>query len=163
FFRAKSSVELNTSKKTATTDDGSATFSSIEVYETSNHNDTIRGSDRAETFLAGDGDDIIRSAGGADTLEGGAGDDVFQYRRRDVIDSDGDHRGVDVITDYGVGDVIDLSDITRGDNSGVSLVQTETGLMITADINGTQTAIAELVGVSDVSVVVFGSDSEMLA
>lgn len=143
-------IDLNASTKTTKTASGSDTFSSIEVFQTTNSADTIRGSDKNEVFIANGGDDVIRSAGGRDTLGGGEGNDTFQYFARDVVKSDGTHRGVDTIMDYAAGDIIDVSNIAKGDAGAISLVSNDDGgLMVRAIIKGVEVDVVELVGVSD--------------
>ncbi|MCH9806913.1 MAG: right-handed parallel beta-helix repeat-containing protein [Alphaproteobacteria bacterium] len=143
-------VDLNASTKTASTSSGSDKFSSIEVYQATEFADTIRGSDKNEVFIANGGDDVIRSAGGRDTLAGGEGNDTFQYFGRDVVKSDGTHRGVDAIMDYEAGDIIDVSDIARGDAGRIKLVSNDDGgLIVRAVINGQEVDVVELVGVED--------------
>jgi Ca2+-binding RTX toxin-like protein len=53
------------------------TFSSIERYQGSAHNDTIDGSDGADSLLHGSsGNDTVRGHGGGDLVDGGDGDDL---------------------------------------------------------------------------------------
>lgn len=158
FSVATGGVSLNASIKTAESAFGAVAFSSFEAYETTAFADFIRGSDRAEVFDAGAGDDVIRSAGGADELSGGAGNDIFRFHRRDIIDSDGAHRGIDVITDFEAGDMIDLADITRGDASTVSLVASDDGLLLTAVIGNARVGIVELAGFDDAAAVRFADE-----
>ncbi len=54
------------------------TFSSIERYKGSSHNDTFDGSESADSLLhGGAGNDTVRGHGGDDQLEGGTGDDAL--------------------------------------------------------------------------------------
>ncbi len=162
FSRIDSGVTINASKKNAT-GPVSLTFDSIETFIGSNHDDSFRGSDRAQAFEGGSGNDVIRGAGGVDTLSGGEGNDVFQYARRDIIDEHGNHRGADLITDYEVGDVIDLTDIGRNDADGPRLVESENGMTVMATIGGKEVAIAELEGVTSADQVTFGSADSIFA
>lgn len=162
FSRIDSGVAVNASSKTASGPVG-LSFDSIESFIGSDHNDTFRGSDRAEALNGGAGSDLIRSAGGDDLLTGGEGDDVFQFSRRDILDGNGDHRGVDLITDYQVGDIIDLTDIGAKDKDGPRLVASENGLTVMATIDGAEVAVVELDGLSIGDEVTFGSADDILA
>lgn len=64
--------------------------------------DTLRGGLHVDTLNGGDGDDLIEGGRAFDRLSGGAGNDTFLYTSR--LDMAGDR-----ITDFAVGDRIDLS------------------------------------------------------
>ncbi|MEO1207169.1 MAG: right-handed parallel beta-helix repeat-containing protein [Pseudomonadota bacterium] len=163
-FKAfKDGVDLNASTKIATSGENVATFSSFEVYRATNFDDTIRGSDNAERFFGHAGNDVIRSAGGADTLTGGAGDDLFDFHRRDILDANGEHRGVDIIRDFSAGDMIDISDVVRTDVAEVSFEATKGGLLLMANVDGASVAIANLRGVTDADDVTFTHATDVLA
>ncbi len=153
-------VDLNTSKKTAVSGDSRVAFTSVEAYAGSQWDDAIRGSDRVENFHGLGGNDTIRSAGGADIVAGGSGNDTFEFRGRDVLAKDGTHRGVDTITDYHRGDVIDVGDIAKGDAARIQLVLTETGVTVRGDIRGEFVDIAELTGVQSISDVTLNIGSD---
>jgi T1SS-143 domain-containing protein len=72
-----------------------------------NGNDTLRGGLGDDILTGGDGDDILIGGFGNDTLTGGTGNDIFKF-----AESGADH--VDTITDYVIGDIIDLSDLLPG-------------------------------------------------
>ncbi|MGR0187650.1 Calx-beta domain-containing protein [Azospirillum aestuarii] len=67
-------------------------------------NDLLRGMGGADSLNGGDGDDTLDGGTGRDILTGGAGNDDFRF------DGIGDV-GSDVITDFGPGDRIDLSEM----------------------------------------------------
>ncbi|WP_247893084.1 Calx-beta domain-containing protein [Azospirillum baldaniorum] len=67
-------------------------------------NDLLRGMGGADSLNGGAGDDTLDGGTGRDILTGGAGNDVFRF------DGIGDV-GNDVITDFGPGDQIDLSEM----------------------------------------------------
>ncbi|MFH5926461.1 hypothetical protein [Roseomonas xinghualingensis] len=80
-----------------------------------NGDDTLLGGNGKDTLLGGAGDDTLLGGNGKDILTGGAGADRFTFT--DLADSKrGGSR--DVITDFGDGDVIDLSalDAITGQN-----------------------------------------------
>lgn len=146
-FKTHGDVNINASTKTATgLYSGNFKFESIEVFKTGDGNDTFRGSDKVETFDGGAGNDTIRSAGGADVLTGGAGDDTFVWMRRDVVDGNGDNRGVDTITDFQVGDVLDVSAITKGDAANARVSAGADGVVLSVAINGVFEDVAVIQG-----------------
>lgn len=84
----------------------------VEAVIGSDYEDTFYGDSGANTFFGRGGDDMFRSKGGADELTGGAGKDTFVYFKKDVIVGD-KHQGVDLITDFGAGDRINLHDFFK--------------------------------------------------
>ncbi len=152
FSRSTVGATIDASAKTAS-GPGTASFTSIEAFIGSNYADSFRGSDGVNTFNGGAGADTIRAAGGADILTGGAGDDTFVYLSRDVATSTGASRGMDTITDYAVGDVLDLADILKGDASGLAVSVETGGTRVSATIDGIQHHVAFLQGVSDAGIV----------
>jgi Ca2+-binding RTX toxin-like protein len=77
--------------------------------------DTIKGSKNVDDINGGSGNDVIRGLGGADVLAGGEGDDLFQFKWSDVVDAlTGEHKGVDVISDFVSGDQIDVRALLEG-------------------------------------------------
>lgn len=93
-------------------------ISGIEKIIGSVFADSFKGSSGKDNFAAGDGADVLRSLGGADVLAGGAGDDTFQYFKKDVLNLT-THLGVDHITDFAVGDRLDLHDILKGSTAPI--------------------------------------------
>ncbi len=87
---------------------------SIESVIGSTHDDVMKGDKRDNVIDGGDGDDVLRGLGGSDTLTGGQGNDRFQWLAKDVVDADGKHLGVDVITDFEKGDVLDFAKLLQG-------------------------------------------------
>jgi Ca2+-binding RTX toxin-like protein len=67
--------------------------------------DTIAGFNGLDTLDGGAGDDKLTGGGGADRLTGGLGGDTFIYQ---AVTQSG-AAAIDVITDFGAGDKIDLS------------------------------------------------------
>lgn len=86
---------------------GIDTLIGVEILVGSNSGDTLSGDAGANALLGGAGADRLRGRGGADKLTGGAGADVFLYG--DVVDSIA--AAADLINDFALGDVIDLSAI----------------------------------------------------
>ena len=70
-------------------------------------NDTLIGLAGNDTLDGGAGKDTLNGGGGTDTLTGGLGFDKFQF----TVVGDSTPSAPDIITDFGKGDVIDLSAI----------------------------------------------------
>ncbi len=95
----------------------------ISLIESHNTNDSnnweIEGTSGNNTLIGDDGEDIIFGAGGNDTMTGRDGSDTFVWKI-----GDGGTAGapaIDTITDFTTGsggDVLDLSDLLVGENSG---------------------------------------------
>jgi Ca2+-binding RTX toxin-like protein len=79
----------------------------VEKFIGTKFNDHFDGNKEANTFVGGDGNNTFRGRGGADTFTGGAGKDTYQWQAKDVMLA-GKHLGVDKITDFAKGDVLDL-------------------------------------------------------
>jgi hypothetical protein len=80
-------------------------------------NDIIKGGLRNDRLVGGTGDDVLVGGRRNDVLTGGAGRDRFVYR--------GVFEGHDRITDFGQGDVVDLSSLRLGQNALGKQVQLE--------------------------------------
>lgn len=119
FSTAQGAMIIDMSKGTAT-GLGVDQFHGFEMVVGGTYNDSITGSAKADTIVAGGGNDVIRSLAGADTVSGGEGNDTFKFAQKDVM-TGGVHRGVDVITDFGPSDKLDLSDILKGRVTGDDL------------------------------------------
>lgn len=157
---ASGGVQVDLSKGSSSGAAGSDTLVSIEGVTGSNFADNIRGSDRADTIDGGGGDDFIRSGRGADSLTGGAGADTFYFQRSDVITGKTQH-GVDTITDFGVGDRLDFSQLIAGHPSDISdvirVTETDEGTLLTVD-TGTGAGFVDVVFLDGV----FNLDLELL-
>ncbi|KKB79369.1 hypothetical protein VW29_17555 [Devosia limi DSM 17137] len=70
-------------------------------------NDVLIGNSGNDILTGGDGDDILFGGLGNDTLSGGSGNDTFKFAEMGADN-------VDTITDFVIGDVIDLSDLLPG-------------------------------------------------
>jgi Ca2+-binding RTX toxin-like protein len=109
---AGGAIDLDVSKKTAI-GWSNDTFDGIERFIGSAFNDTMKGSKNVDILIGGAGNDWIRGMEGADVLTGGAGADTFVWLMKDVM-SGNTHLGVDRITDFEYGDILDLKDIAKG-------------------------------------------------
>ena len=108
FSGAKQGITLDLSKHTAE-GMGNDTLKGFEKVVGSSFDDVMKGSKNGEWLVGGDGNDTLRGLGGADTLTGGTGKDTFQWLAKDVVDDKGNSLGVDVVTDFEKGDVLDFS------------------------------------------------------
>ena len=137
FQRSAGAVIVDLGKGTAT-GSGTDIVKGFEELIGSFGNDVLKGSSRAETIDGSGGNDVIRGLGGADVLAGGGGDDTFHWKWSDVVDTvTGTHLGVDVITDFGFGDHLNLADLIRGqwiDDPGeaVRLTDVDGGTLVQA-------------------------------
>ena len=105
FSQSNRGIAIDVSKGTAL-GFNTASFTSIEKIVGSSFADDFKGSSGADMFVGGAGDDVVRGLGGADTLSGGAGNDTFVYMQKDA-------GGVDHITDFAMGDRLDLHDFLK--------------------------------------------------
>jgi aryl-phospho-beta-D-glucosidase BglC (GH1 family) len=80
------------------------TLLSIENVTGSALNDKLSGDALANVLDGGNGADVLNGRGGADWLTGGAGNDRFVFDS--LANAKGDH-----VTDFSVGDILDLSGI----------------------------------------------------
>ncbi|MFL6724119.1 MAG: hypothetical protein ACJ8E7_08305, partial [Sphingomicrobium sp.] len=114
----------------------------IEMLRTSNDKGktaiNLTGNEFSQTIVGNNGNNIIEGKAGADIMTGGAGKDVFILSSA-AVDSPG-AANIDRITDYGLGDVVDISQIL-GVASGTNILSggfarvTKTGL-IQVDLDG---------------------------
>ena len=79
----------------------------IDIISGGMGNDTIHGGDDDDILLGQNGNDNLYGGAGDDTMTGGNGNDTFFITDLAEITTNGDH-----ITDFNVGDEIDLSGIT---------------------------------------------------
>lgn len=77
---------------------------------------TFTGSDGNDTVQGSSGNDVIVGGAGNDTLTGNGGADVFSWGVNDA--GEAGNASVDVITDGSANDMLDLSDLLVGENSG---------------------------------------------
>jgi len=109
-------------------------------------NDTLAGGDDNDKLYGGSGNDLLQGGAGDDRLEGGKGSDTLTGgagHDRFVFNSSSD--GVDVITDFGKGDVLDIDDVLHGcvhngkdavNDGFVKFVQSGADTLLQVDANG---------------------------
>jgi Ca2+-binding RTX toxin-like protein len=165
FSEAGNGVVVDISNKTAT-GFGDDRFSGIERFVGSGFDDVFKGSKDANVVDAGEGSDWIRGMEGADLLSGGAGADTFVWLAKDILVGR-NHQGVDRISDFGAGDRLDLSDITkglRGDRieSWVRVEGGAEGSILSVKIGNDFARVAVLEGVHDVTAASLFADGMLL-
>lgn len=144
--------------KSSVTGFSTDSFTSIESFVGSRFADSFLGSSRVDTIDARVGNDVIRGQGGADLLTGGAGADTFVWLAKDIV-SGTKHLGTDRISDFEMGDKLDVRDITKsvknGDYSSIlSVADGVNGTLVSATIAGKSYGVALL---EDVHGVTLGS------
>lgn len=127
---------------------GSDSVSNFEHVTGTAFADTFKGTSKTDKIDGGAGDDWLRGIAGADTLTGGAGADKFFWEKTDVADSKGKSLGVDRITDFGTGDVLDFTKLvslsTKPLADLVKVTDSKDGLLVSAKINGAFEDVAVL-------------------
>jgi len=132
---ATGAVEVDLNSGSSKGGSGNDSLSSIESVVGSAYNDTLSGSKGDDHLSGGAGNDVLRGGRGVDVLTGGSGADTFEFSRSDVI-SGRTHYGVDIITDFGVGDRLDFSEFVSGHHDVVDVVrleETELGTMVSVN------------------------------
>ena len=130
------------------------------------HNDVLKGGVGNDGFFGGGGNDKLHGEagndrmygdGGNDTIQGGAGNDImtgagfnnggargantYVWERADVVTPSGSSNGLDHITDFGVGDRLDFSQMfsihPAAAHDAVRLTDTASGIVVAVDMGGT--------------------------
>lgn len=145
FSAAAGGMVINMNAHTAT-GMGRDWLDGIERVIGSAHADTMDGDKRANVLDGGAGDDVLRGRGGADVLTGGEGRDTFVWHAKDL-------GAADAITDFKVGDVVDLSRVFKGIAGNhadlVSITDAKDGLHISVKIGDHMVDVVTLNGVND--------------
>jgi serralysin len=135
-------VNLAARKATGAGDDR---VEGVEGVVGSAFDDVITGSKADNVLDGGAGNDVLRGGAGADVLTGGEGKDTFAWYKNDL------KGGADHITDFKVGDTVDLSHLFNGiagkHNDLVNIVDGKDGLHIQAKIGGAFVDVVTLDGV----------------
>jgi Ca2+-binding RTX toxin-like protein len=148
---AGSAINADISKKAITgAATGIDTMTSVEKLVGTDFDDTFKGSSRADIIDGGDGNDWLRGIAGDDMFTGGAGSDTYFWEKSDVVS--GSHSlGVDRISDFGAGDVLDFHKLvglgTKPLDSMVKVTDTAEGSVVSAKINN---AFVKVVVLEDV-------------
>lgn len=153
YSNATAAINADLSKKLVISGSlGNDTVSGVEKIIGSSFADVFKGSSASDTIDGGAGDDTLRGIGGADKLTGGAGADTFFWEKTDLISAaDGSYLGLDHITDFGAGDVLDLHKLvtlgTKSLSSMVKVTDTAAGSVVSAKIGTAFVDVAVLDGV----------------
>lgn len=129
---------------------GKDRYSSIEKIIGSKFADQFHGSNADDVFDGGAGNDWFRGFAGADVFTGGEGRDTFVWHEEDVARGR-KVQGVDRITDFSAGDVLDLRDITNGSSRSVMVTDTKAGSVVSVKIGSTFFDVALLENVHGVT------------
>ena len=115
------------------------------VLDGGDDNDTINGSNGADTILGGNGDDILDGNQGTDTVFGGADDDTFRWDPGDGSDILEGQTGTDTLVFNGanINEKYDLS------ANGSRLRLTRDVANIVMDVNGVETVTLNVLGGAD--------------
>jgi Cadherin-like domain/RTX calcium-binding nonapeptide repeat (4 copies) len=131
-------------------------------------NDSLSGGNDSDELLGGSGNDVLSGGSGRDWIEGGSGADTLSGgsdNDRFVFNSVGE--GVDVITDFGKGDVIDVEDVLSGcihdgaeavDDGFVRFVQSGGDTLVQVDRNGGANGFQTLVVLKNVAASTLDAD-----
>lgn len=96
---------------------GNDTINGFEKIIGSEFNDVMIGDSHDNVFVGGAGDDVMRGAKGNDTFAGGKGNDVFQWQKSDVFTVKTGVASLDHITDFEVGDKLELTGFIKAGTS----------------------------------------------
>jgi Ca2+-binding RTX toxin-like protein len=142
-----------------------------EIYGGSG-NDTLSGGNDADELVGSSGNDSLSGGGGRDRLEGDSGADTLSGgadRDRFVFGRVGE--GVDLITDFGKGDVIDIEDVLSGcvhdgddavDDGFVRFVQSGGDTLVQVDRNGGGNGFQTLVVLKSVTASTLDADDVLV-
>ena len=107
---------------------GSDTINGFEMIIGSDFSDAMTGDSHDNVFEGGAGDDVIRGAKGNDTLTGGKGNDTFTWSKSDVYNTKAQQGWADHVTDFQVGDTLDMSGFFKAGTTNIAdLVQITDG------------------------------------
>ncbi|MEZ5844597.1 MAG: DUF4114 domain-containing protein [Hyphomicrobiaceae bacterium] len=154
FSAATGAMTIDMSKSSAV-GMGSDTFTGVEAVIGGDYDDVVKGSKRADVIDGGAGDDTLRGLGGEDLLTGGKGADTFTWLAKDIV-LEGNHLGVDVVTDFSVvdRDVLDFSALLAGTPTSldglVELTDTTEGTLVSVLLGKDMVDVVMLEGVHNI-------------
>lgn len=147
-------VSVDASKKTIVgfTSD---TVDGIEKFVGSTFDDVFKGGKSMNFFDGGAGNDSFRGMGGADTYTGGSGDDTYNWYVKDLTQN-GKFLGADAITDFGVGDTLNLHEFVKAFatsplDSVVKLTDSAQGTLVSVKVGSAFLDLVNLEGVHETS------------
>jgi Ca2+-binding RTX toxin-like protein len=111
------------------TGQGNDRYSGVEKIVGSSFADTFKGGKNADTFDGGAGNDWFRGFAGSDIFSGGTGSDTFTWLEKDVV-SGLKSQGVDTITDFAAGDILDVSGILKSSLGAKAYAKSDTATLV---------------------------------
>jgi Ca2+-binding RTX toxin-like protein len=162
YSEATNAVVVNNGRVTGM---GSDRYSNVEKVVGSSFADTFSGSRNVDTFDGGAGNDWFRGFEGSDIFSGGAGADTFVWNERDVV-SGKKSQGVDVISDFGQGDRLDLTSFTgtfATDPSQVKVTDTVGGSVVSIKVAGAYYDVVLLQNVHGITASSLAADGQLIA
>lgn len=162
YSEATAAITVNNGRVTGM---GSDRYSNVEKVVGSSFADAFSGSRNLDTFDGGAGNDWFRGFEGSDIFTGGAGSDTFVWNERDVV-SGKKSQGVDVITDFGQGDRLDLSSFAgtfASDPNLVKVTDTAAGSVVSIKVAGTYFDVVLLQNVHGVTAGSLVADGQLIA
>ena len=99
---------------------GNDTINGFEKIVGSGFSDVLIGDSHDNVFDGGAGDDIIHGGKGNDALTGGAGNDTFTWSKSDVYNTKTQQGWTDHVTDFQVGDTLDMSGFFKAGTTNIA-------------------------------------------
>lgn len=163
-------LDYSAATRAITVDDGDVTgmgrdrYSNVEKIIGSQFADTFQGGRNVDIFDGGAGNDWFRGYEGSDVFTGGAGSDTFVWREKDVV-SGKKSQGVDIITDFGAGDRLDLSGITGGSDPAtlVKVTDTAAGSMVSVKVGSAFYDVVLLQSLHGITTTSLLADGQLIA
>jgi Ca2+-binding RTX toxin-like protein len=131
-------------------------------------NDNLSGGNDNDELIGGSGNDVLSGGGAKDWIEGGSGADTLSGGADgDRFVFNGVGEGIDVITDFRKGDVIDIEDVLSGciddggdavDDGFVRFVQSGGDTLVQVDRNGGGNGFQALVVLKNVAASTLDAD-----
>ncbi len=162
YSEAANAVVVNNGRVTGM---GSDRYSNVEKVVGSSFADTFSGGRNVDNFDGGSGNDWFRGFEGSDIFTGGAGSDTFVWNERDVV-SGRKSQGLDVITDFGQGDRLDMSSFSgtfATDPSLVKVTDTTAGSVVSIKVGGAYYDVVLLQNVHGVTASSLAADGQLIA
>ena len=99
---------------------GNDTINGFEKIIGSSFSDVVIGDSHDNVFDGGAGSDVIHGGKGNDTLTGGAGNDTFTWSKSDVYNTKSQQGWADHVTDFQVGDTLDMSGFFKAGTTNIA-------------------------------------------
>ena len=119
FSMAANGMTIDMSQHTAV-GMGNDTINGFEKIIGSSFSDVVTGDSHDNVFDGGAGSDVIHGGKGNDTLTGGAGNDTFTWSKSDVYNTKSQQGWADHVTDFQVGDTLDMSGFFKAGTTNIA-------------------------------------------